>query len=136
MQNGTDTEKTDKIGWGCFSSHQMQVHDCLTHYCWWKIGEHIYFSFWKNILFLVETDTNSINEQKDYKIKGYKTWFHLKKEPIHKTRMISLINENKENLKIRTDLMDTEIPSIWVEELNENSKIIIMIILTKFNHSC
>ena len=73
-------------------------------------------------MFLVETDTNSINEQKDYKIKGYKTWFHLKKEPIHKTRMISLINENKENLKIRTDLMDTEIPSIWVEELNENSK--------------
>ena len=47
-----------------------------------------------DILFLVETDTNMIMSEKDYKLKGYKTIFQNKKEGTEKTRIIALCKEN------------------------------------------
>ena len=40
-----------------------------------------------DIIFLVETDSNVIQTEKDYKIEGFKTEFHLKENSEQKTRM-------------------------------------------------
>ena len=63
-----------------------------------------------DVLYLVETDTNSINEEKDYKLKGFKTVFHLKKDSNNKTRMICLVNEECDNITII--LLNTDIQII------------------------
>ena len=73
------------------------------------------------MLALVETDTVHINE-KDYKIKGFKTILPLKKVITQKTRLSMLIDENKDNIQVREDLMSNEFPSIWCEEKRENGK--------------
>ena len=75
-----------------------------------------------NILFLVETDTIVIQEEKDYKIKGYRTFFPLRGKDDLKTRIICLVDENLDNVSIRTDLMNTKFPSIWCEVKNETEK--------------
>ena len=75
-----------------------------------------------NILFLVETDTNVIQEEKDYKIKGYRTFFPLRGKDDLKTRIICLVDENLDNVSIRTDLMNTKFPSIWCEVKNETER--------------
>ena len=74
------------------------------------------------VLALVETDTVNINCEKDYKIKGFKTKFPIKKSTIQKTRMIMLISEKNESIKTREDLMSNEFPSIWCEEKRESGK--------------
>ena len=48
-----------------------------------------------DVLFLVETDSTQIMEQKDYTLPGLKTFFHEKKSPNEKTRMICLIKEQE-----------------------------------------
>ena len=48
-----------------------------------------------DILFLVETDTNSVTSEKDYIIPGFKTWLPVKNELSDKTRLIVLTNLNK-----------------------------------------
>ena len=75
-----------------------------------------------DIFFLVETDTNMIHSENDYKIKGYKTVFPLKDGNNLKTRMICLTNESNDNIKTRPDLMDPKFPSIWCEEVREHEK--------------
>ena len=73
-----------------------------------------------DVLFLVETDTASIKDEKDYRISGYKTLFPLKEDQNQKTRLIALISEKTDNIKIRDDLMNPKFPSIWCEETREN----------------
>ena len=78
-----------------------------------------------NILFLVETDTNMIMSEKDYKLKGFNTVFQNKKEGNEKTRIIALCNEkqmNEKSLKHRGDLSNEKFPSIWLEVQNETGK--------------
>ena len=43
-----------------------------------------------DILFLLETDTTMILEEKDYKLKGFNTIFHLKKNGNEKTRIVAI----------------------------------------------
>ena len=43
------------------------------------------------ILFLVETDSVQILEQKDYTLSGFQTFFHAKKNCKDKTRMILFV---------------------------------------------
>ena len=43
-----------------------------------------------DILFLLETDTTMIMEEKDYKLKGFNTIFHLKKNGNEKTRIVAI----------------------------------------------
>ena len=49
-------------------------------------------SFKLDIIFLVETDSNLIQTEIDFKIKGFTTEFHLKENCEQKTRMICLKN--------------------------------------------
>ena len=71
-----------------------------------------------------------INEEKDYKLKGYKTVFHFKNENKNvatpKTRMVCLIAESAENIKVREDLMSKDFPSIWCEVQYETEKNILI----------
>ena len=67
-----------------------------------------------DVLFLVETDTNIITEENDFKIKGYSTVFPTKKEDDCKTRRICLVSEKLLKIKIRYDLMDPTFPTIWL----------------------
>ena len=79
-----------------------------------------------DVLFLVETDTNSIVDEKDFKLTGFKTVFPLKDVTNQKTRIVALISEKIENIKVRTDLMDASFPSIWCEEVRENESNLLM----------
>ena len=69
-----------------------------------------------NLVFLVETDTNAVNNEADYKIKGFKTVIQNKNEESRPTRIIGLIDENLSSRTIiRNDLTSPDFPSIWVE---------------------
>ena len=75
------------------------------------------------IMFLVETDSRMINEEKDYGIENYRTFFHKKENPADKTRMIGLFHESiTQTVKIRNDLMNGSFPSIWAEIENKKEK--------------
>ena len=93
-----------------------------------KIWEHEISDLLKSqnldLLFLVETDsdTTSILEEKDYKLKGYHTVFALRKEEDLKTKLFFLFDEKCVNFKVRTDLMSPEFPSIWCEIVREKEK--------------
>ena len=67
-----------------------------------------------DVLFLVETDTTMITEEKDYKMKGFKTLFPLRKKDELKTRIICLITEELKNVKLRNDLMNTSLGIIFI----------------------
>ena len=76
-----------------------------------------------DIFFLTETDTKSINCETDYKILGFETIFHERKNPNDVLRIICLVKEElMSNLEIRFDLMDCEFPSIWIELKHEHQK--------------
>ena len=79
-----------------------------------------------DVLFLVETDSYVILEEKDYTITGFKTVFPLKDANNQKTRLITLITEKNVNIKVRMDLMNPKFPSIWLEEERENESNILM----------
>ena len=69
-----------------------------------------------DIIFLVETDTNSINNENDYKISGFKTVIQNKKDESLPTRILCLINEGLANSAlIRMDLTSADFPSLWIE---------------------
>ena len=69
-----------------------------------------------NIVFLVETDTNAVNNETDFKIRGFKTVIQNKKEDKQQTRIICLIDESISNqITIRKDLTSPNFPSLWVE---------------------
>ena len=68
-----------------------------------------------DILFLTETDTKIENE-KDFKIAGYKTIFHVRVENAQKVRMMCLVNEASQHIiNVRPDLMSDLFVSIWLE---------------------
>ena len=68
------------------------------------------------IMFLTETDTKTIICESDYKIQGFQTIFHERKNPNDVLRVICLIKEELvNNMQIRFDLMDCDFPSIWIE---------------------
>ena len=78
-----------------------------------------------DILFLVETDTTMVMEEKDYKLKGFNTFFLLKKTGDEKTRIVALCKENaneKAKIKLRQDLCSADFPSIWLEVDLENER--------------
>ena len=79
-----------------------------------------------DIIFLVETDTVSINNENDYRIPGFKTVIQNKKSDSLPTRIICLINEGLASLVlIRMDLSSVDFPSLWVEIENTFGKNII-----------
>ena len=74
-----------------------------------------------DIMFLVETDTEMIKEEKDYVINGYKTILPKLTEADRKIRMICLVRDEKTNCtKVRQDLMSENFPSIWLEMERKN----------------
>ena len=78
-----------------------------------------------DILFLVETDTTQIVDEKDYALQGFKTFFQKKIDHKEKTRIICLAKEhevNASNIKLRLDLMSEKFPSIWLEVMQEHNK--------------
>ena len=50
-----------------------------------------------NIIFLVETDTDAVNSETDYKIEGFKTVVQNKKDQTTPTRIVCLIDETLSN---------------------------------------
>ena len=79
-----------------------------------------------DVVFLVETDTVSVNNETDYKIPGFKTVIQNKKSESHPTRIICLVNEDSANMSlIRMDLTSVDFPSLWVEFENPTGKNII-----------
>lgn len=80
-----------------------------------------------DIMFLVETDTRSIKEEKDYKIGEYKTVLPKQKDTETNIRIIGLIAEKiSTRVKVRTDLMSEDFPSIWLELEREKRKKLII----------
>ena len=74
-------------------------------------------------MFLVETDSQMINEEKDYRIENYRTVFQKKENPNDQTRMIGLLHESiQQTTTIREDLMEGSFPSIWIEVERENER--------------
>ena len=79
-----------------------------------------------DVVFLVETDTVSVNNETDYKIPRFKTVIQNKKSESHPTRIICLINEDSATVSlIRMDLTSVDFPSLWVEFENPTGKNII-----------
>lgn len=75
------------------------------------------------VMFLVETDTGMVNEEKDYRIENYKTIFQKKEDPNDQTRMIGLLHDSLlPTTKVREDLMVGSFPSIWIELDREKEK--------------
>ena len=76
-----------------------------------------------NVIFLVETDTNAVNVESDFKISGFKTIIQNKEKTNDPTRVVCLIDEKMaEYVIIRTDLASKDFPSLWIEMENENGK--------------
>ena len=77
-----------------------------------------------DILFLTETDTKNLKKEDDYKIKGYSTIFHKRKDENSNLRLLCLIKtDSMKNIIVRNDLMTDTFPSIWLEfkqNLGEN----------------
>ena len=73
-----------------------------------------------DVTFLVETDTEMIKEEKEYKIPEYITIMPKLAETDHKTRILGLVREESmSEMKIRNDLMSENFPSIWLESERE-----------------
>ena len=76
-----------------------------------------------NIIFLVETDSNSINSDADYQIQGFKTIIQNKKDPSTPTRIICLVDEKlSHQIIIRMDLTSHNFASLWIEVENNFGK--------------
>ena len=75
------------------------------------------------VIFLVETDTNSVNSETDYKLPGFKTIVQTKETENDITRIICLVDEKMSaNTIIRQDLTSKNFPSLWLELENEAGK--------------
>ena len=76
-----------------------------------------------NVIFLVETDTNSVNTETDYKILGFRTLIQMKESPNDLTRVVCLIDEKMSDyVIIRSDLSSKDFPSLWIEMENACGK--------------
>ena len=76
-----------------------------------------------NIIFLVETDTTSVNSENDYKVPGFKTIVQNKKKESDVTRVVCLLDEKwATHIIVRTDLTSPDFPSLWVELENDAGK--------------
>ena len=76
-----------------------------------------------DVIFLVETDTYSVNSESDYVIQGYNTIVQKKKGVEKPTRIVCLVNEKlADKSTIRMDLTSVDFPSLWIEIENECGK--------------
>ena len=79
-----------------------------------------------DVFFLVETDSNTVNDESDYQIEGFKTLVQKKKEESDSTRIICLLrNTLARHTIIRDDLSSADFPSLWIELENESGKNVI-----------
>ena len=75
------------------------------------------------IMFLVEVDSRTLNEEKDFRVENYRTIIQKKEKYNDPTRIIALVHDSiSQTIKIREDLMSEGFPSIWIEIKNENEK--------------
>ena len=81
-----------------------------------------------DVMFLVETDTSSINEEeKDYAIAGYRTILPKLDETDNKVGILGLIKEeHSSKIKVRSDLMSEDFPSIWLEAERKNRRSLVI----------
>ena len=81
-----------------------------------------------DVIFLTETDTKCLCKEEDYFIQGYKTILPNIDTNCGLVRIIGLVKENLvPYIKIRTDLMSKEFPSIWIEyRADQNKKSLLM----------
>jgi hypothetical protein len=76
-----------------------------------------------DVIFLVETDTNSVNSETDYKILGFRTLIQMKESSNDLTRVVCLIDEKMSHyVIIRSDLSSKDFPSLWIEMENACGK--------------
>ena len=69
-----------------------------------------------DIMFLTETDSQNLINEDSYVIKGYKSFLPLKNPNINVVRIVCLVKENLlPFIKVRSDLMSEDFPSIWLE---------------------
>ena len=69
-----------------------------------------------DIIFLTETDKRMLINEECYRISGYKTILPHKKENSELVRIVCLIKEEiVPYIKVRSDLMSCEFPSIWLD---------------------
>jgi hypothetical protein len=67
-------------------------------------------------MFVTETDTKKLENEKSYQVDGYSTIFPQRKNADSKVRIICLAKNNLyARIKIRRDLMSGDFPSIWLE---------------------
>ena len=76
-----------------------------------------------DIAFITETDTKELRKETDYLISGFKTFFPSRKNDFSKIRILAFVKDSiLSQIKLRTDLMSNEFPSIWLEFINPIKK--------------
>ena len=76
-----------------------------------------------DIIFLTETDTKAIQKESDYQIKGFETFLPIKKSHTDAVRIIALVkNRLVNNIKLRSEIMSGDFPSIWLELTEAQNK--------------
>ena len=80
-----------------------------------------------------ETDILDFNEEKPFSLKGYRTYWPIKRSDNNLKRMLCFVKENVEVIK-REDIMSPNISTIWLEHKPVNGhKILICLAYREFN---
>ena len=62
-----------------------------------------------------------LNNEDDFKIKGFNTIFHKKETKEDKARIIALVKKGLDkNIKVLNEMMSVNFPSIWLELTEPN----------------
>ena len=86
-----------------------------------------------DIIGVSETDLYDFNEQKPWTLKGFKTYWPLKRTEKNVKRMLCFVKEDIE-VSERQDLMSPNISSIWLEyKTADGNKILICLTYREFN---
>ena len=79
-----------------------------------------------------EVDIEDFNEKKPFSIKGFKTFFPLKRTGTNTKRLICLVRDGIE-AKQRDDLMSGSLSNLWLEINGINQKVLICATYREFN---
>ena len=106
------------IGRGLFKKEELLVNTISEQNC--------------DICSVSEVDIEDFDEKKPFSIRGYNTYFPLKREGTNKRRLLCFVKDGID-VKQRDDLMSDTLSSVWIEVKGINQKILVCTIYREFN---
>ena len=88
-----------------------------------------------DIIGVSETDLKDFDESLPYTLRGFKTFWPLKRSKANMKRMLCFVKQDVE-VKERTDLMSSQISSIWLEHKPVNGKKILLCLTYREFNPC